>query len=72
MSYYEPSRTLTKFEISGFMSRNSETYPSNATVSQFNNMVRKEYKRNKDLTLGAAITLVQVKMRSKALRDMTS
>tara|TARA_B100001142_G_scaffold83182_1_gene84259 strand:+ start:88 stop:306 length:219 start_codon:yes stop_codon:yes gene_type:complete len=72
MSYYEPSRALTNMEIAGHMSSNHETYPSNLSIANFNNMVRKEYKKDKDLTLSAAVTLVQAKMRSKALRDMTS
>jgi len=72
MSYYEPSRALTNFEIAEHMSRNYEPYPANSSISKFNDMVRKEYKRDKDLTLSAAVTLVQAKMRSKALRRMTS
>tara|TARA_B110000444_G_C18654509_1_gene507729 strand:+ start:67 stop:255 length:189 start_codon:yes stop_codon:yes gene_type:complete len=51
----------SNFEIADFMRRNQRSMPYGVSENQFYQKVRNVMIRDKDLTLSAAITLVQAK-----------
>lgn len=51
----------SNFEISDFMRTNKRSYPYGLSANEFCQKVRNVMKRDADLTLSAAVTLVQAK-----------